>query len=46
MNQNGQRIETIGNEDLPYWPTYNNAVFKEIWGHTTGKFLWVLADII
>ena len=39
-------IETIGNEDLPYWPTYNNAVFKEIWGHTTGKFLWVLADII
>ena len=39
-------IETIGNDDLPYWPTYNNAVFKEIWGHTTGKYLWVLADII
>ncbi len=39
-------IESKGNNDLPYWPTYNNAVFKEIWGHTTGKYLWVLADIL
>ena len=39
-------IMTKGDKDLPYWPTYNNAVFKEIWGHTTGKYLWVLADII
>lgn len=39
-------IKTLGDEDLPYWPTYNNAVFKEIWGHTTGKYLWILADII
>ena len=39
-------IQTLGDEDLPYWPTYNDAVFKEIWGHTTGKYLWVLADIL
>jgi len=39
-------IQTVGDDDEPYWPTYNNAVFKEIWGHTTGKYLWVLADII
>ncbi len=39
-------IMTKGDDDLPYWPTYNNAVFKEIWGHTTGKYLWVLADIL
>lgn len=39
-------IMTKGDKDLPYWPTYNNAVFKEIWGHTTGKYLWVLADIL
>lgn len=38
-------IMTKGNLDLPYWPTYNNAVFKEIWGHTTGKYLSILADI-
>lgn len=39
-------IQTLGDDDLPYWPTYNDAVFKEIWGHTTGKYLWVLSDII
>lgn len=39
-------IQTKGNEDKPYWPTFNNAVFKEIWGHTTGKYLWILADIL
>ena len=39
-------IMTKGDLDLPYWPTFNNAVFKEIWGHTTGKYLWVLADIL
>lgn len=32
--------------DRPYWPVVNNAVFKEIWGHTTGKYLWVLADVL
>ncbi len=39
-------IMTNNDLDLPYWPTYNNAVFKEIWGHTTGKYLWILADIL
>jgi len=39
-------IETKGNLDLPYWPTRDNSVYKEIWGHTTGKYLWVLTDIL
>ncbi|MCL2727925.1 MAG: glycoside hydrolase family 9 protein [Bacteroidales bacterium] len=39
-------IKTRGNADLPYWPVMNNAVYKEIWGHTTGKYLFVLADVI
>lgn len=39
-------IKTKDDLDLPYWPTINNAVYKEIWGHTTGKYLWVLADIL
>lgn len=38
-------IKTLGDNDIPYWPTVNNAVFKEIWGHTTGKYLWVLVDL-
>ena len=39
-------IKTLGDADVPYWPTINNAVYKEIWGHTTGKLLWVLADLV
>lgn len=38
-------FQTLQEHDMPYWPTINNAVYKEIWGHTTGKYLWVLADI-
>lgn len=39
-------IMTKGDNDAPYWPVRDHAVFKEIWGHTTGKYLWVLADLI
>lgn len=39
-------IMTKGDSDMPYWPVRDHAVFKEIWGHTTGKYLWVLADLI
>ena len=39
-------IMTKGDNDLPYWPVRDHAVFKEIWGHTTGKYLWILADLI
>ena len=39
-------FKTKGFNDRPYWPVVNNAVFKEIWGHTTGKFLWIFEDLI
>jgi hypothetical protein len=39
-------IKTKGHADLPYWPVINNAVYKEIWGHTSGKYLFVLADLV
>lgn len=39
-------IKTKGYDDEPYWPTTNNAVYKEVWGHTTGKYLGVLSDIL
>ena len=38
-------IKTKGSLDAPYWPIATQAVYKEIWGHTTGKYLWVLADL-
>ena len=39
-------IKTRDHFDAPYWPVINNSVFKEIWGHTTGKYLWILADLL
>ena len=39
-------FKTLGDKDMPYWPGNDQAVFKEIWGHTTAKYLWVLADIL
>jgi len=39
-------IETYELEDAPYWPQATQAVYKEIWGHTTSKLLYVLSDIL
>ena len=39
-------FKTLGHNDAPYWPVVNNAVFKEIWGHTTGKYLHIFVDIL
>ena len=39
-------FKTLSDIDAPYWPGNDNAVFKEVWGHTTAKYLWVLADVL
>lgn len=38
-------IMTKGDSDAPYWPQATQAVYKEVWGHTTGKYLSILAEI-
>ena len=38
-------VKTYGLADLPYWPERTQAVFKEIWGHTTSKYLGIIAKI-
>lgn len=38
-------FETYGVSDEPFWPVRCNSVFKEIWGHTAGYYLGILADI-
>lgn len=38
-------IMTKEDEDLPYWPQATQAVYKEVWGHTTGKYLGILKEI-
>ncbi len=39
-------IETLDNEDVPYWPQNNNATFKEVWTSSVGRWLWLIADYL
>lgn len=32
-------IETQGNEDVPYWPNFSNATYKEVWISNAGKWI-------
>lgn len=38
-------IETLEDEDVPYWPSGNNATYKEVWLTPAGRWLAVLADL-
>ncbi len=39
-------VETMGNDDLPYWPQNNNATFREVWVGSACRWLWVCADLL
>ncbi|WP_432749636.1 glycoside hydrolase family 9 protein [Pediococcus pentosaceus] len=39
-------IETNENTDVPYWPFFNNATYKEVWIGNVGKWLSVIAEVI
>ena len=39
-------MQSRGHTDLPYWPTQNMYVYKEVWVHSTARWLWVLADLV
>ena len=38
-------IETLENEDQPYWPSGNNATYKEVWLTPAGRWLSVMAEV-
>jgi len=38
-------IETRGSSDAPYWPSQNCYVYKEVWVHSTGRWLWLMQDL-
>ena len=38
-------IETLNNEDVPYWPAGTNATYKEVWLTPAGRWLSVAADL-
>jgi hypothetical protein len=39
-------FETFENEDEPYYPMQNNATYKEIWVHSTGRMMWLISDLL
>jgi hypothetical protein len=32
------------NEDVPYWPQFNTATYKEVWGTPAGKWLSLISE--
>lgn len=38
-------IRSVGDTDVPYWPTVDNACYKEVWVTTAGKILSLLAEL-
>lgn len=39
-------IETKDDEDVPYWPQFNNATYKEVWIVTATKWLSVVSELL
>jgi len=38
-------MQSRGDTDLPYWPSQNTYVFKEVWVHSSSRWLWLMADL-
>ncbi len=32
--------------DLPYWPSQNMYVYKEVWVHSSSRWLWLMSDLL
>jgi hypothetical protein len=39
-------MQSRGESDLPYWPAQNMYVYKEVWVHSTSRWLWLMADLM
>ena len=39
-------MQSRGVTDLPYWPSQNMYVYKEVWVHPSSRWLWLMADLI
>ena len=38
-------VMTRGNRDLPYWPSQNTYVYKEVWVHSSARWFWLMRDL-
>ncbi|MGZ8470821.1 MAG: glycoside hydrolase family 9 protein [Gemmatirosa sp.] len=39
-------MQSRGATDLPYWPSQNMYVYKEVWMHPSARWLWLMADLL
>lgn len=39
-------MQSRGVSDVPYWPAQNTYVFKEVWVHSVGRWIWLMADLL
>jgi hypothetical protein len=39
-------MQSRGETDLPYWPAQNMYVYKEVWVHSSSRWLWLMADLL
>ena len=39
-------MQSRGTTDLPYWPSQNMYVYKEVWVHPASRWLWLMADLV
>jgi len=39
-------MQSRGDSDLPYWPSQNMYVYKEVWVHSTSRWLWLMTDLL
>ena len=39
-------MQSRGVTDLPYWPAQNTYVYKEVWIHSSSRWLWLMEDLI
>ena len=39
-------MQSRGASDLPYWPSQNMYVYKEVWVHSTSRWLWLMEDLL
>jgi len=38
-------MQSYMNEDSPYWPQFNTATYKELWGAPAARWLQLIADL-
>jgi hypothetical protein len=39
-------FETFENEDAPFYPMQIAPTYKEVWGQTTSRLMWLIADLL